>query len=307
MTNTIKAYSAILIQTAIVGLSFLFVKEGLGYTDSFTQLSHRFILASIGIWLIRIITKKGQKISKELIIDLLPLAIFYPVLFFSLQTISLTLISTLEAGIVTAMIPILVLILASIILKEKTSHLQKIVMFVAFSGVIYINLNNQSTSESFNWWGTFLMFLSALSSAMYTITAKKVSQKYAAIDMTTFMLTTGMLIFTLISGFQHLSNQVTTSYFEPLGHSPYVTAILYLGLLSSLGSSFLSNYAIHYVAASTIGLFSNLMPIITILSGVIVLGEEISHYQIVGILIILVPIIGMNIIQSNRSKRSFVK
>lgn len=307
MTNTTKAYLAIIIQTAIVGLSFLFVKEGLGYADTFTQLSHRFILASLGIWGIRLITKKGKKLTKELVIDLLPLALFYPVLFFSLQTISLTYISTLEAGIVTAFIPILVLVLASLILKEKTTNLQKIVMLIAFSGVLYINFNGQSVSTGFNLWGTFLMFLSALSSAMYTITAKKVSQKYDAIDMTTFMLTVGMLIFTFISVFQHMTGKVSTSYFEPLTHNTYLMAIIYLSLLSSLGSSFLSNYAIHYVLASTLGLFSNIMPIITILAGVLVLGEPIHGYQIIGILVILVPIISMNLIQSNRNKRLSIK
>ncbi len=223
--------------------------------------------------------------------------------FFSMQTMSLNHISTLEGGIVTATIPILILILASFILKEKTSRLQKVVIFIAFFGVMYINLSAQTSSSSFNVWGTFLMFLSALASALYTITAKKVSKKYEALDMTTFMLFFGMLVFTVISLSQHLTGAVATNYLEPLTHTPYLIAIGYLGLFSSLGSAFLSNYAIHHVEASTVGLFSNLSPVIMILSGVIVLGEPIYSYQIVGILIILIPIISMNLIQKSISKK----
>ncbi|MFW3577533.1 EamA family transporter [Vagococcus fluvialis] len=80
----------------------------------------------------------------------------------------------------------------------------------------------------------------------------------------------------------------------------------HLGLLSSLGSAFLSNYAIHHVPASTVGLFSNLSPVIMILSGLIVLNEPIYSYQIIGILIILIPIIGMNVIQKKLVKTTSV-
>ena len=301
MTQTSKAYLAIVTQIFIVGLSFLFVKEGLGYTDTFTQLSHRFIIASLGMSIIWLSNKNRTRFSKEMIKDLLPLGIFYPVLFFSMQTMSLNHISTLEGGIVTATIPIIILVLASVILKEKTTRLQKIVIFIAFFGVLYINISSQTSSSNFNILGTFLMFLSALASAFYTITAKKVASKYHAMDMTRFMLFFGMIVFTLISMFQHMTGRVETNYFEALSHPSYLIAVGYLGLLSSLGSSFLSNYAIHYVDASTVGLFSNLSPVIMILSGIIVLGEPVYSYQIIGILIILLPIIGMNVIQ--RKKR----
>lgn len=297
MTKNIKGHIAILIQVSIIGLSYIFVKEGLGYADPMTQLSHRFIIAALGIWLVRMFVPHSKVFTKEALKDLLPLGIFYPVLFFSLQTLSLTYITTLEAGIISATIPIIIMILAIIFLKEKPNHNQKIVMLVAFLGVIYINIKGQGAPIEFSLFGTILMFLSALSSGMYTITAKKVSAKYETIDMTTFMLTFGMFIFKAISFGQRLFGEVETSYFEPLSHSSYLIAVFYLGLLSSLGSSFLSNYAIHYVNASTIGLFSNLSPVITILAGVLVLGESIHYYQIIGIIVILGPIIGLNVRQ----------
>lgn len=297
MTKNIKAYVAILIQVSIIGLSYLFVKEGLGYTDPMTQLSHRFIIATLGVWLIRLTLPHNKILTKGTVRDLLPLGIFYPVLFFSLQTLSLTYITTLEAGIISATIPIIIMVLAIAFLKEKPNNQQKWVMIIAFLGVIYINLRGQKTPLEFSLLGTTLMFLSALSSGMYTITAKKISKKYETIDMTTFMLTFGMFVFTVISLIQRALGIVETNYFEPLVNGPYLIAVLYLGLLSSLGSSFLSNYAIHHVNASTIGLFSNLSPVITILAGVLVLGEPIYSYQVIGIIIILGPIIAFNTFQ----------
>lgn len=302
MKQTSKAYLAIVIQIFIVGLSFIFVKKGLAYTDTFTQLSHRFIVASLGMGMIRI--GKGEKnhVTGTMMKELFPLALFYPVLFFSFQTMSLNHISTLEGGIVTATIPILILILASIFLKEKPSRLQKTVMLIAFLGVLYINISGQSGASGFNLWGLFLMFLSALASASYTITAKKVSARYNAIDMTTFMLFFGTFIFTVISIAQHLVAGEMLSYFMPLVEPDYVISIAYLGLLSSLGSSFLSNYAIHHVEAATIGLFSNLSPVIMILSGVVLLGEPMYSYQLIGISLILLPIVAMNLINSHNRK-----
>lgn len=303
MKQTIKAHVAIVTQIAIVGLSYLFVKEGLTYADPFTQLSHRFIVATLGIWIVRYFVPHQSIFTRQAFKELLPLGLFYPVLFFSLQTLALTMITTLEAGIISATIPILILVLAMVILKEKPSRLQKIVMVIAFLGVLYLNLNGQSQQSEFSFLGTTLMFLSALSSALYTITAKKVALNYETIDMTTFMLTFGMSIFTVIAICQRVLGRQTVSYFEPLFHTQYWIAILYLGLLSSLGSAFLSNYAIHHVPASTMGLFSNLSPIITVFAGVFIAGEAIKLYQIIGIAIILIPIIGMNLIQPKLSKK----
>ena len=147
------------------------------------------------------------------------------------------------------------------------------------------------------------MFSSALASVSYTKTAKKVSAKYSAIDMTTFMLFFGTLIFTGLSIVQHVVAGEIFSYFTPLIELDYLSSIAYLGLLSSLGSSFLSNYAIHHVEAATIGLFSNLSPVIMILSGVVLLGEPMHSYQLIGISIILLPIVVMNLINSHKKRK----
>ncbi|AQP53332.1 hypothetical protein CBF34_04750 [Vagococcus penaei] len=302
MTHHIKAYLALIGQISIVGLSFLFVKEGLRYTDPFTQLSHRFIIASIGMLVVSMATKQQSTVTVKKMKDLFLLGIFYPVLFFSLQTLSLQDISTLDAGIINALNPIILLVLAIFLLRERPSSQQKMVMVLSFVGILAINLSGQQGNATFNLFGMVLMFLSVLSSGMYTITARKIAESYSTIEMTKFMLLFGAIVFTVIAFGQRLFGQVTTSYIEPLVIPNYLITILYLGLLSSLLTSALSNYALHHVKASVVALFSNLTPIIVILSGVLILKEPIKMYQVVGISLIIMPILSLALLNQFHKK-----
>lgn len=74
----------------------------------------------------------------------------------------------------------------------------------------------------------------------------------------------------------------------------YSCAILYLGILSSLGTSYLSNYALSKIDASRMSVFSNFAKLITILAGVIFLKEEFHLYHITGSIIIIIGVVGTN-------------
>ena len=58
-----KAYLAIITQSLIIGLSFLFVKIALNSADTMTLLAHRFTVATVGI-LIFIWSDRGRFNSK---------------------------------------------------------------------------------------------------------------------------------------------------------------------------------------------------------------------------------------------------
>lgn len=74
----------------------------------------------------------------------------------------------------------------------------------------------------------------------------------------------------------------------------FIISILYLGILSSLGTSYLSNYALSKIEASKMSVFSNFSTLITILAGIIFLQEPFHFYYFIGSVIIIIGVIGTN-------------
>ncbi|HHY21317.1 MAG TPA: EamA family transporter [Bacilli bacterium] len=289
-----SAYLAALSYAAIIGFAFLFVKLTLAVTCPIDTLAHRFtasfVIASIPVlfgWI-------KIKLTLKDIFRILPLSLLYPAGFFSLQVFGLVYTTTSEAGIISATAPIFTMILATYILKEHSNHWQKLSIILSVSGVIYIFWMMESSTGSTSFIGVFLVLLSSLSVAGYNVLARPLTQKYRVIDITYMMTAIGFLFFNLIALVRHSIEGTLHTYFQPFTNLTFLLSILYLGVLSSLLTSFLSNYALSKMEASKMSVFSNLATLITIIAGAVFLNETLAYYHIIGAMMIITGIIGTN-------------
>ncbi|WCN37909.1 DMT family transporter [Aneurinibacillus uraniidurans] len=297
-----KAYLAAVLNAFIIGFSFIFVKLALTITNPVDTLAHRFtvsfVVASIPIifgWIRLNITVKG-------IFSILPLALFYPALFFTFQVFGLVYTSSSEAGIIHATVPIFTMILATYFLKEYTSQWQKIFTLLSVVGVTYIFAMKGINLETMNSKGTILILLSALSFAGYSVLARKMSQKFSVIDLTYMMTTIGFLFFNGMSVIRHVSEGTLTLFFAPFSNPLFVMSIFFLGVLSSLVTSFLSNYALSQIEASKISVFNNLSTLVTIVAGVIFLQEKLEYFHLIGAFMIILGVVGTNLLKPKKAK-----
>ncbi|MEH7036111.1 DMT family transporter, partial [Priestia megaterium] len=164
-----KAYIAALTYAIIIGLSFMFVKVALTIATPFDALAHRFTIAFIGVTTLKVLTKKSLKVTKKDIGIITLLAILYPTLFFAFQVFGLVNVSSSEAGIIQATIPIFTLIFASIFLKETSTSGQKIAIIFSVVGVIYIMYMNDIENKNTSLLGSGLILISALVSSLYNV------------------------------------------------------------------------------------------------------------------------------------------
>ena len=67
-------------------------------------------------------------------------------------------------------------------------------------------------------------------------------------------------------------------------------AILYLGGLASAASYLLYSRALRDIDASLVGTYINLSPVIGVVSGVLVLGESLTTFAIIGGVLVLVGV-----------------
>ncbi len=293
------AYLGLTLMTTIIGFSFIFVKFALNHAPTIDLLAHRFSVATIALLVFYVfIKRKKPDISKDKIVPLLLLSIFYPVLLFSFQTLGLRFTTASEAGIISAAAPIITLILATIFLKEKSTIWQILSIFFSVGGIVYIMYKTGFSgmgAETLK--GNVFILLSVTAMAIYFVLGRKVTQKTNAMDITFFMTVTACIIFNIMAVWSHVREGTMLQYFDSFKSSEFMWSILYLGVMSSFLTSFLTNNALTVIPASQVSIFNNLSPVIAVFAGVIFLSETLYTYHIIGGIMVVVGVIGVNVLK----------
>lgn len=293
MKNYIVYLFAIL-NASIVGLSFLFTKTAIQLSGPLDTLAYRFTV-SFSVLVILVAFKVVKiNLDKSRLKKIIGIALFYPILFFSFQAFGLNFSQSSEAGILFASTPILTTILASFFLKERTTTIQKIFIFLSVFGVIFIFIMKGQTIQLSNIFGITLLLFSCLSIAGYTVMARSLSRTLKPIDITFFMLGLGFLFFNTSAISTHIKLGTLTDFLKPWTNITFILSILFLGVLASLVTSFLSNYILSKIKASQMSVFSNLSTVVSIIAGVVILDEQIFWYDIIGSCFIIFGVIGTN-------------
>lgn len=285
------AYIGLIMITIIIGLSFIFVKVGLRYANAMDLLAHRFSAAALSVlllWMLGYIKLPSFSFKKAK--SLLLLSLFYPLLFFSLQTFGLQHSSASEAGIIFATTPIITLIAAGIFLKEKTTLLQKIGITLSIVGIFYIIYSTGKVAGSTSPAGLILLMLSVLAVVTYYVLGKVISAHFSALEITVWMTILAFIVFNGFSLVSHIQEHTLSQFFNPLTHMEFLWAVLYLGILSSLVTSFFTNFALTQVPASKIAVINNLSPIVSITGGILILGDTLFSYHLIGGLLVLIGV-----------------
>ena len=288
----------------IIGLSFIFVKIGLKHAGAMDLLAHRFTAGAISVgvlWVFGFLKFSALNWAKAK--SLLLLSLFYPLLFFAFQTFGMEYSTASEAGIIFATVPIITLIVASVFLKEKTTILQKLGILLSIGGISYIMFNTGNLPKSASIKGVLLLFLSLFSVVTYYVLGKKISIKFSILEITVWMTILAFIAFNGFSIANHLQNNSINEFFEPLMQKEFLWTVLYLGILSSVVTSFLTNFALSKISVSQIAVFNNLSPIVAIIGGVLILDEKLHSYQIIGGVMVIAGVVMTQFFNNNKNRK----
>lgn len=297
--KVVGAYAGLVLMTTIIGFSFIFIKVALQSAGPVDILAHRFSVAALSLLLYYgIVRRRLPRYDKGVIGQLLVLSLFYPILMFSLQTIGLQFTTASEAGIMSATAPIVTVIFAALMLKERNTLWQNLSVVLSVAGVMYIMYKNGldgMSAETLK--GDMIVLLSVVSMAFYFVLARRMTRKVDALDITFFMTLMAAVVFNIISMGLHVKEGSMGSYFVAFEDSSFMWSILYLGVLSSFLTSFLTNNALTVIPAGQVSIFNNFSPVIAVLGGVLFLNESLFGYHIVGGVMVLLGIVGVNVLK----------
>ncbi len=175
--------------------------------------------------------------------------------------------SVAHAGIMIALTPILVLLIAASVGQESIRAIKLAGMLLALTGVLVLQLA-PSKGANARLAGDFLVFLAALAFAIFTVSGKRVINRFDSITMTAFAYAGGSLMlmpFTLWYARSFSFSSVTWGAWA---------SMLYMSLCSSVLAYLIYYYALSKLSASRISAFSYLQPLIATVVAIPTLGEQ---------------------------------
>ncbi len=196
-----------------------------------------------------------------------------PCLYFLFEAKALELTSASQAGMITAMLPLLVAILAWSWLKESISRQTLIGFSLAIIGACWLSLASETSISAPNpLLGNFFEFLAMVCAAGYTVSLKHLTNNYPPLFLTAFQAFIGALFF-----FPFLF--LPGVGFSIVWETTSALAVIYLGTFITLGAYGCYNYSVSRIPASRAAGYVNLIPVFGVILGMLILGDTLNLSQ----------------------------
>jgi len=217
-------------------------------------------------------------------------------LYFLLENMALTYTTASNVGVIISIAPFFTAIIAHLFLKSEKLHLQFFLGFLAsITGIVLITFNGSFLLD-LNPLGDILAILAAILWAIYSVITRRISQLgYNTIQTTRrtffygiiFMLP-ALYIFNFQWGFYRFAQPVN------------LLNILFLGFGASALCFVTWNTAVKILGAVKTSVYIYMVPVVTVVTSVIVLHEEITIIAFIGIVFTL---LGLFLSERTSSKK----
>lgn len=291
MTQEKKGMLAAAAAYTIFGLSYLFSKMALNVAEPMILLCVRFsvtflvlnILALTGVMKLQV---KGKNLLGPILVGILQ-----PVLYFVFENYGLKYTTTSFTGVISAISPVFTAILGAIILREKPNWRQWVCIGISIVGVLMISLgSNNGVNTPL---GCICLLIAYFSGSFYSILIRKLSRKFTPFALTYIMFTVGFVFFTALAFIQY-REQTISMLTSALSHKDFVLSCLYLGAAASVGAYMLANYSLAKLPVTRSTIFGSFSTVVSVLSGIIIMGDPFTPVSIVAFLLIMVGVWGVN-------------
>ena len=296
-------YILAFLKNAIYGVSVFFTGKLVASTDVFDVLALRFLMSwvvfellkQIKILKINIGIKDycGKTERSKYFKPLLFSALFEPILYMLFETIGISMTTGVMTGVLLSLMPISCVICESILLKEKTSLLEKFFLLIGIVGVIYITANSSGRDGENSVLGIVFILLAIVSGALYMVFSRKSSTNFNSIEITYFASFLGMIVFNGINIIRHLICGDILRYFFPYLSIENMIGFVFLSVVSTILATGMNNFALGRIKTSTMSAFGGISTLVTIAAGVFLNGEKLYTYHYIGITLIIVRMVGV--------------
>lgn len=280
--NKLLAYLAAFGATLIYGLNHTIAKVIMpDYIGAFGFIMLRLTGAGLLFWLVSLFTPK-ERIHKKDYLRLFFAALLGMCINMLMFFKGLQLSTPINSGVIITTVPIMVLILSYIFLKEPIGWRKSLGILLGFGGALSLTLfgaeiqNNAPNIPL----GNSLFLINSGSYAAYLIVMKPLTKKYHTITLMKWCFLLGFFLSAPITLTEFLDVSWQTLPFDVVWRMAFVV----------VGTSFLTYlfnvYALKILSATTVGVFIYVQPLIAILYALVSKNDSIDLVRIVATLMI---------------------
>ena len=284
--NTLAGYVAITISMLFWGFSFVWTKHLLQSNfPVFTIVFFRLLLASVIFFTLFKLSGKLQKIQKGDLKLFILLSLFEPFLYFIGEDFGLKYVDASFAAVIVGLIPIVVSITMYFTDNEPLHCFLLIGTLISIGGIILITFGSGSF-QNFSFKGLAFLSIALLAAGGYSVFLTRLVSKYNPVTITTYQNLLSIplyLPFVCIFDLQHWNAiQLNISA---------ILSLLCLAVFCSAGAYMLYAYAAQKVHITKLSVFTNAIPIVTMVVSAILGLEQFTAMKAVGILIVVLGVI----------------
>ena len=208
-----------------------------------------------------------------------------PCLYYGCEGFAISFTTSSQAGVITAVMPLIVAVTAWMVLKERPARRTIVAVVVSVAGVAVLSLSGERGASAPNpVLGNLLELGAMLAAAGSTLAIKRLSTRYDPLLLTGMQMAVGAVFFAplaLASGPVRLATVPVDTWLS----------IAYLGIGCGLAAFSLYNSALRLLPASRAALAINAVPVVALVTGWLALGEIMSVFQIAACVVIVGSVI----------------
>jgi len=282
LKSSSRAHLYLLISQIIYAITFVVAKVLMrDHIGPFALVLLRGLGATPLFWLMDSFFIK-EKTDKKDLPRLFLLCLFGVTINQTLFIKGLSLTSPISAAIMMITTPILVVVVAGFLIKEKITWVRTTGIIIGFAGAAILMLNSglNGGGKEDNPFGDLLIFINALSWGTYLVLVKPLMKKYHTITILRWTFTFSM-IFIIPIGFNQLAN-VDWQHFTSTEFGLLFFVIFFTTFLAYL----LNVFALKELSPAVVSAYIYLQPVLTAIIAISTGNDSISGLKVFSALLI---------------------
>jgi len=273
------------------GTSFVATKYALTGFSPLAVIFLRMLLASLLLGLVwGRVPKAGRQPGDLKWLGLM--CLLQPCLYFLLEGYAVALTSSAQAGMISALVPLLVAAGAFAFLREGLSKRMLVGLGLSLCGVVWLSLGGAADASAPNpALGNLLELLAMCCASGYMLVLKHLSSRYDSWHLTGLQVFAGALFF--LPGALATQPAWLTEPAAALASVPGQAwlAVAYLGGVVTLGAFGMYHRAVMSLPSAQAAASINLVPLVAVLAGWVMLGEALAPAQLAACGLILAGVL----------------
>ncbi|MFD1037342.1 DMT family transporter [Virgibacillus byunsanensis] len=278
----VKIYILILLVMLLWGLNLSALKVLVDAIDPMLLTSFRIMTAGIAVLVICSVMGILRLPLKHEWLVIFYISIFNVVLHHSLIAVGLEMTTGINGGLILGLMPLVTVMMAVIILRQRVSLLRVSGFILGFIGVAVTTLTGADGLAAISL-GDLVVFLGVIAQGFSFVLISKLKPTFDPRLATGYMLVIGsVFIFLFSQAFGAGIQEITYLFDWKLG-----SVFLFSAILASAFGHMTYNYAIKKVGPAESAIFINLNTLFSIIGASIFLNEIITLNHVIGFILIL--------------------